>query len=108
MRLRHSLCLAALLHLGSALAGADVNHAREADLDGIKGLGPALTARILVERTRQPLRDWPDLIARVKGIGPAAAARLSGNGLTVNGMPYAPQPPGAGSATAPASAASQD
>ena len=52
MRLRHSLCLAALLHLGAALAGTDINQARE-------------------------------------GIGPATAARLSDNGLTVNGAPYA-------------------
>jgi competence protein ComEA len=99
MRLRYSLCLAALLHLGAALAGTDtnqareagtdINQAREADLDGIQGLGPALTARILVERARRRFQDWPDLIARVKGIGPATAARLSDNGLTVNGAPYA-------------------
>ena len=89
IRPRHSLCLAALLHLGAALAGTDINQAREADLDGTQGLGPALTARILVERARQRFQDWPDLIARVKGIGPATAARLSDNGLTVNGAPYA-------------------
>ena len=84
-----AICLGALLHAGAALAAVDVNQAREADLDGTQGLGPALTARILVERARQRFQDWPDLIARVKGIGPATAARLSDNGLTVNGAPYA-------------------
>ena len=66
-----------------------LEHIEATDLDGIQGLGPALTARILVERARQRFQDWPDLIARVKGIGPATAARLSDNGLTVNGAPYA-------------------
>lgn len=87
-------CLAALLHAGLALAATDVNQAREADLDGIKGIGPALSARILAERAQRRFQDWPDLIARVKGLGPAAAARLSDNGLTVNGAAYVPHSPG--------------
>ena len=85
-----TVCLVSLLLGTSALAATDVNHAREADLDGIKGIGPALSARILAERSRRQFRDWSDLIARVKGINAAAAARLSGEGLTVNGASYAP------------------
>lgn len=98
-----AICLAGLLHCGAALAAADVNHARVADLDGIKGIGPALSGRILAERARRPFRDWGDLIARVKGINAAAAARLSAEGLTVNGASYAapgqhPDPAGAAAA----------
>lgn len=93
LRLYPSLCLCALLHVSTAIAATDVNNAREADLDGVKGIGPGLSSRILAERARQPFRDWPDLIARVKGIGPGAAARLSANGLTVNGAAYAPAAP---------------
>ena len=77
MRLRHSLCLAALLHLGAALAGTDINQAREADLDGIQGLGPALTARILVERARQRFQDWPEFtIESVRGLGYKAVKKV--------------------------------
>jgi len=92
-----ALCLGALLHAGAALAAVDVNQAREADLDGVKGIGPALSARILAERAKGRFQDWSDLISRVKGIGPAAAARLSADGLTVDGAAYAGQgtPPSA-------------
>lgn len=85
-----AICLTALLHATTALAAVDVNRASEADLDGIKGIGPALSARILAERAKGPFQDWRDLISRVKGIGPAAAGRLSADGLTVNGAGYAP------------------
>lgn len=105
----HSLCLCALLHAGAALAATDVNTAREADLDGVKGIGPGLSSRILAERAKGPFRDWPDLIARVKGIGPGAAARLSANGLTVNGAAHAPpQGTQADAPTAAQPAASRD
>ena len=86
-----ALCLGALLHAGAALAAVDVNQAREADLDGVKGIGPALSARILAERAKGRFQDWRDLITRVKGMGPSAAARLSDNGLTVNGAAYGAQ-----------------
>ena len=86
--LRWSLCLAALLPAAAALAATDVNHASVAELDGIKGIGPALSSRILAERAKGRFEGWNDLISRVKGIGPAAATRLSAEGLTVNGAAY--------------------
>lgn len=85
------LACAALLHLGSALA-LDINQASEADLDGLRGLGPATTRLILAERDKAPFRNWQDLLARVKGLGPATAARLSADGLTVAGQPFIPSP----------------
>lgn len=66
----------------------DANQATEAQLDGLRGLGPATTRRILAARAEQPFDGWPDLIARVRGIGPALAARLSQQGLTVAGQTW--------------------
>lgn len=89
-----TLCLAALLATGSALAHAeriDVNHASEAQLDSMKGLGPATTRRILAERDKGPFRSWQDLLARVKGLGPSQAERLSAQGLSVEGQVYSPK-----------------
>ena len=68
----------------------DVNRATEAQLDGIKGLGPASTARILKAREAGPYTSWEDLMARVKGIKPATASKLSAHGLTVGDAPFQP------------------
>lgn len=72
----------------AAQQSVDVNQASEAQLDGVKGLGPATTRRILAARSKRPFDDWNDFIARVKGIGPRFAERLSREGLTVAGAPY--------------------
>ena len=89
-RLLRALTLLAAL-AGSATAGAvDVNTATEAELDGVKGLGPSQTARILQAREKGLFKDWADFMARVKGIKPATATRLSTNGLTVGDQPYTP------------------
>ena len=71
----------------SALA-LEVNTANEAELDGVRGLGPSSTARVLKAREQGPFKDWADLMQRVKGIKPASAAKLSAAGLTVNQQPY--------------------
>ncbi len=78
----------ALLCASAAMAGTEVNTANEAELDSIRGLGPDSTARILKAREGGPFKDWADLMARVKGIKPATAARLSAGGLTVQGQPF--------------------
>jgi competence protein ComEA len=62
----------------------EVNHATEAELDGLRGLGPAFTRRILSERDIRPFTDWPDLMRRVSGMGRLTAQKLSAQGLTVN------------------------
>jgi competence protein ComEA len=69
----------------AAFAAIDVNNASVADLDGVKGIGPAVSARILDERKKGHFKDWTDFIARIKGIGPSNAQRYSAEGLTVNG-----------------------
>jgi competence protein ComEA len=72
---------------GHALA-LDINTATEAQLDGLRGLGPSSTARILQARAAGSFTSWGDLMARVKGIKPATAAKLSAQGATVQGQPY--------------------
>ena len=54
----------------------ELERAREIDLDGLRGLGPATTRMILQERERQPFVDWSDLMRRVPGIGPAKAKAI--------------------------------
>ena len=64
----------------------DINTATEAELDSIRGIGPATSRRILEEREKGPFQDWSDLMARVKGIHQATASRYAAQGLTVNGI----------------------
>ena len=86
-------CALALLTPPAAIAETvDVNRATEAQLDGVLGLGPATTRLILAERDKALFKNWQDLIARVKGLGPKAAVKLSANGLNVDGQPYLPAP----------------
>jgi len=78
----------AVLFSAMAFAAVDVNQAGVAELDGVKGIGPALSSRILDERKKGPFKDWADLMARVKGVGQASAAKLSSEGLTVGGATF--------------------
>lgn len=78
--------LAAMLLAGTAWAQVELNQASEIELDGMKGLGPATTRRILAERQKAPFRDWPDMMRRIPGIGPQKATSLSAQGLRVQGQ----------------------
>ena len=91
--------LPALTICGTAHA-LDIETAREMDLDGLRGLGPATTRQILHARERAPFRDWADLQRRVRGLGPQTAQGLSDQGLRIRGQAYDK----AGSAPAAASA----
>jgi competence protein ComEA len=88
MKHRFALGLLLAAHLAYAQT-LDIAQAREIDLDGLRGLGPATTRHILQERERQPFKDWKDLMQRTPGIGPKKAAQLSAQGLRVQGQPYA-------------------
>lgn len=78
----------AMLYAALSWAAVDVNTASAADLDNVKGIGPAMSARILDERKKAPFKDWADFKARVKGVGDKNAAKLSEAGLTVGGAAY--------------------
>jgi competence protein ComEA len=81
--------LALMLALFTSLAFAlDVNSADVTQLDGVKGIGPAIAGKIVDARKAGPFKDWNDLVGRVSGIGEASAAKLSAAGLTVNGAAF--------------------
>ena len=93
--------LVAMLALFAAVAFAaiDVNKATQAELEAVKGIGPAISGKILDERKKAAFKDWEDMVARVKGVGEGNAAKFSAEGLTVNGAAFAGAPV---KATAPA------
>ena len=74
----------------SAFAAVDVNTAGPADLDSVKGIGPGTSTKLLEVRKAGKLKDWADLIDRMPGIGEKRAAKLSSEGLTVNGEAFKP------------------
>lgn len=82
------LTTTALLFSLSSFAAVDVNKANAADLDGVKGIGPSLSGKILKERNKGNYKDWPDLMHRVSGMGEKSSAKFSAQGLTVNGSGY--------------------
>ena len=82
------LFIIALLFAGTAFAAVDVNKASAAELDGIKGIGPAMSEKIINERKTSEFKDWNDFINRVGGVGEKTAARFSAEGLTVNGKRF--------------------
>ena len=72
----------------AAQAAVDVNKATQAELETVKGIGPALSGKILDARKAGAFKDWTDLVDRVGGVGPGNAARFSQAGLTVNNTTY--------------------
>lgn len=94
------LAFFAAMSLVAAFAAVDVNKATDAELDGIKGIGPVTTKLITSERKKGEFKNWEDFISRVKGVGDKSAAKFSAQGLTVNGTAYT----GAGAADAKAKA----
>lgn len=101
------LAVSAMLFAVASFAAVDVNKGSAADLDGLKGVGPAMSKRILDARQKGEFKDWGDFMERVKGVKEKKAAKLSAEGLTVNGKAFtapaaAPKGPAAKTAAAPA------
>ena len=90
------LAFFAAMTVAVAFAAVDVNKATPAELDGIKGIGPAISGKIVDERKKGNFKSWEDFIERVKGVGEGNAAKFSAEGLTVGGAGYK------GAAAAPA------
>lgn len=86
--LKKILVILAMLYAAACFAAVDVNKASATELDGIKGIGPAMSKRILDERKKGEFKSWEDLISRVKGIGDGNAAKYSAEGLTVKGAEF--------------------
>lgn len=72
--------------MGFAFAQVEVNNATQAELDGIKGIGPKLSKMIVAERGKGEFKSWTDLKKRVKGVGKKNSAKFSQSGLTVGGQ----------------------
>jgi len=92
------LAFLAAMTVAVAFAAVDVNKATPAELDGIKGIGPAISSKIVDERKKGNFKSWEDFIERVKGVGEGNAAKFSAEGLTVGGAGFK------GAAAAPAAA----
>ena len=86
--LKKILAFVVMLYAAVAFAAVDVNKASAAELDGIKGIGPAISGRIIDERKKGNFKDWGDFIERIKGVGEGNAAKFSAEGLTVGGSAY--------------------
>ena len=82
------LAFFAAMSLVAAFAAVDVNKATDAELDGIKGIGPVTTKLITSERKKGDFKNWDDFITRVKGVGDKRAAEFSASGLTVGSSAY--------------------
>lgn len=109
--LKTILAFGMMFYAAFCFAAVDANKASAAELDSIKGIGPALSTRIIDERAKGQFKDWADFIGRVKGLGEGNAAKLSAQGLTVGGAGFKGTTPTtaakkSASAAAPASAAS--
>lgn len=78
----HLLGLLFCLLSGAAVA-VDANTASSEELQTIRGIGPAMAARILEERRRGAFRDADDLRERVRGIGVKNLGRMRAAGLEV-------------------------
>jgi competence protein ComEA len=85
--MRTALCLFTLCFSGP-MAALEINQASEAELDNLRGLGPAFTRRVITARAEGAFADWPDLMRRVSGMGHATAKKLSEQGLTVQGQAF--------------------
>jgi competence protein ComEA len=82
------LATTAMLFAITSFAAVDANKGTVAELDGLKGVGPAMSKRIIDARKEKEFKDWPDFMQRVKGVKEKKAAKLSGDGLTVNGKSF--------------------
>ncbi|MBT3065692.1 helix-hairpin-helix domain-containing protein [Rhodoferax sp. U11-2br] len=93
--LKKILALGAMLFAAASFAAVDVNKATAAELDGIKGIGPGISTKILDERKKGNFKDWTDFMDRVQGVGAGNAAKFSKEGLTVNGEAFKATTPAA-------------
>ena len=82
------LAAMAMLATAGAFAAVDVNKGTGAELDGLKGVGPAMSRQIVEAREQGAFKNWPDFMSRVKGVKEKKAAKLSAGGMTVNGQAF--------------------
>ena len=86
-------CSMLLLFIATSLINTqalslDLNQANEAELDGLKGMGPSLSRKVLAARQHQPFASWADFLRRVSGVGTAKSKLFSEQGLTIEGQAF--------------------
>ncbi len=86
--LKKILASMTMLAAVTAFAAIDVNKGTAAELDGLKGVGPSMSKRIIEAREQGAFKNWTDFMTRVKGIKEKNAAKLSSEGMTVNGQAF--------------------
>ncbi len=86
--LKKIIAVLAMLLASVAFAAVDANKATPTELDSVKGIGPVTSKLIISERDKSPFKSWEDFVSRVKGIGDSRAAKLSAEGLTIDGASY--------------------
>jgi len=82
--------LGALVCAQLSVFALEINQANEAELDSIKGMGPAMTRKVLNARAEKPFINWKDLMSRVTGTGKNKAQQFSDQGVLVNGLAFTP------------------
>ena len=67
-----------------AVPAIDANRATAEQLQTLRGIGPAMAARIIAERERQPFASLDDLARRVRGVGARRLRKWHEAGLLVS------------------------
>ena len=80
-------CLA-MFYAAACFSAVEINTANDAELDSIKGIGPAMSSKILTERKKGDFKDWNDFMGRVKGVREANATKFSSQGMTINRVAF--------------------
>jgi hypothetical protein len=61
----------------------EINTATDEQLQSLRGIGPAMAARIIAERARAPFSSLADFDERVKGVGTITLRRWVTDGLVL-------------------------
>jgi hypothetical protein len=69
--------------LAEVRRSVELNTATDEQLQSLKGIGPAMSGRILAERARAPFSSLADFDERVKGVGTITLRRWVADGLVL-------------------------
>ena len=73
----------------AANTAIDANRATAEQLQTLRGIGPAMAARIIAERERHPFASLDDLARRVRGVGTRRLRQWQEAGLVLSSRPSA-------------------